>query len=278
MKIKIVTDSICDLPAEVAQEYDISVVPVYINIDGQSFLDGIDLTRSEFYARLPGYPVSPTTSAPGPAAFVQAYEQAAADGAEAVISIHVAETMSATINAVRVARDMFTKIPVWVVDSGQLSLGIGFQAIAAARAALSGNSIDQIVESLQDLRKRTFVYAAIDTLEYLRRSGRLSRYKAKLGAMVKLKPILSFHDGILAMEMAITTSRAIHRICDLTAKLAPLQQLSFVHALGQPLVKELQRLTSHLAPETENAMVREVTPAIGAHIGPGAAGIVLVSS
>ncbi|MHB1120976.1 MAG: DegV family protein, partial [Bellilinea sp.] len=120
MKIKIVTDSVCDLPAEVAKEYDISVVPVYINIDGQSFLDGIDLPRSEYYARLPGYTVSPTTSAPGPAAFVQAYEQAAADGAEAVISIHVAETVSATINAVRVARDMFSKIPVWVVDSGQL--------------------------------------------------------------------------------------------------------------------------------------------------------------
>lgn len=278
MKIKIVTDSICDLPAEVVKEYDISVVPVYINIDGQSFLDGIDLPRSEFYARLPVYPVSPTTSAPGPAAFVHAYDQAAAEGAEAVISIHVAETVSATINAARVAKDMFSKIPVWVVDSGQLSLGIGFQAIAAARAALSGNSIDQILETLQDLRKRTYVYAVIDTLEYLRRSGRLSRYKAKLGAMVKLKPILSFHDGKLTMEMAITTSRAIHRICDLAGRLAPLQQLSFVHVLGHPLVKELQRLTSNLAPDTENPMVREVTPAIGAHIGPGAAGIVLVSS
>lgn len=278
MKIKIVTDSVCDLPVEVVKEYDISIVPVYINIDGRSYLDGIDLSRSEYYARLPDYPVSPTTSAPGPAVFVQAYEQAAAEGADAVISIHVAESVSGTINAARVARDMFSKIPVWVVDSGQLSLGIGYQALAAAQAALSGNTVEQILHALKDLRKRTYVVAVIDTLEYLKRSGRISRYKAKLGAMVKLKPILTFYDGIISMEMAVTTSRAIQRIYDMTAKFAPLQQLSFVHVLAHPKVKELQQLFSPLAPESSIAMIREVTPAIGTHIGPGAAGVVFVSS
>lgn len=278
MKIKIVTDSICDLPPEVAEEFNISVIPVYINIDNQSYLDGIDLHRTEFYSRLPEYAVSPTTSAPGPAAFVQAYDQAASEGADAVISIHVAESISTTINAARVAREMFTKIPVWVVDSGQISLGIGFQAITAAKAALSGQSVEHILSSLAELGKRTYVFAVIDTLEYLQRSGRITRYKAKLGHMIKLKPILTFHDSKISMEMAITTSRAIHRITEIASRLAPLKQLSYVHVLANTTVKELQHLTSHLAPGNEGAIIQEVTPAIGTHIGPGAAGIVLVGS
>lgn len=278
MKIKIVTDSICDLPIDIAREYDISIIPVYINIDDKSYLDGIDLTRAEYYSRLPDYPVSPTTSAPGPAAFVQAYDKAAREGADAIISIHVAETMSTTINAARLARDMFSRIPVWVVDSGQISLGIGYQAIEAARAALSGHAIDHILAALQELRRRTYIFAVIDTLEYLRRSGRIARYKAKLGAMVKLKPILTFHDGKLSMEMAITTSRAIHRISEIAAKLAPLKELSYVHVLANATVKELERVMSQLAPQSERTIIQEVTPAIGTHIGPGAAGIVLVSS
>lgn len=278
MKIKVVTDSVCDLPVELAREYGISIVPVYINIENQSYLDGIDLSRSDYYSRLSEYSISPTTSAPGPAAFLQAYNQAADDGAEAIISIHVAESISTTINAARLARDSFSRIPVWVVDSGQLSLGIGYQAVAAAKAAHSGNTIDHILNALQELRKRTYIFAAIDTLDYLQRSGRIARYKAKLGSMVKLKPILTFHDSKISMEMAITTSRAIHRICDIAAKLAPLKQLSYVHVLAGSTINELQRVMSHLAPTNEKPIIQEVTPAIGTHLGPGAAGVVLVGS
>lgn len=278
MKIKIVTDSICDLPVDVAKEFNISVVPVYINIENQSYLDGIDLSRTEYYTRLPGYSVPPTTSAPGPDIFVKAYDQAAGEGADAIISIHVAESISTTVNAARVARDMFSKIPVWVVDSGQISLGIGYQAIAAARAALAGHSIEHILTSLQELGKRTYVFAVIDTLEYLQRSGRINRYKAKLGSMVKLKPILTFHDSKISMEMAITTSRAIHRITELVGKFSPLKQLSYVHVLANSTVSELQRVMTHLAPVNESAIIQEVTPAIGTHLGPGTAGVVLVGS
>lgn len=278
MKIKIVTDSICDLPVEVAKEFNISVVPVYINIENQSYLDGIELSRTEYYTRLPNYQVSPTTSAPGPDAFVKAYDEAASEGADAVISIHVAESISTTINAARIARDMFSKIPVWVVDSGQISLGIGYQAIAAAKAAFSGHSIEHILSSLQDLGKRTYVFAVIDTLDYLQRSGRIARYKAKLGSMVKLKPILTFHDSKISMEMAITTSRAIHRITDIVGRLAPLRQLSYIHVLANSTVTELEHVMSHLAPGNDRTIIQEVTPAIGTHIGPGAAGVVLVGS
>lgn len=278
MNIKIITDSVCDLPVELAQEHDIEVVPVYINIDGQSYLDGIDLSRHEFYSRLPQTTSPTTTAAPGPGAFAAAYEKAAGKGADGILSIHVAESLSTTINAARAAVDMFSKIPVWVVDSGQLSLGLGIQALTAARAALSGQPIDAILKSLDDLRRRTYVYAVVDTLEYLRRSGRVERYKAKLGAMVRLKPILKFHNSQIAMEMAVTTSRAIRRMREIAAGHAPLQHLSFIHSLASKSVADLQQVMAGFKPVKEPSLVTEVTPAIGTHIGPGAAGMVLVQS
>lgn len=278
MKINIITDSVCDLPVEIAREHDIDVVPVYINLEGQSYLDGIELSRHEFYSRLPHTTSSPTTAAPGPGVFVEAYEKAARKGAEAILSIHVAESLSTTINAARTAVSMFSKIPVWVVDSGQLSLGLGIQAIAAAKAALSGQTVEVILKSLNELRKRTYVYAVVDTLEYLRRSGRVERYKAKLGAMVRLKPIIKFHDGQISMEMAVTTSRAIRRMREIAVRHAPLQHLSFVHSLASKTIADLQQLMATLNPLKETSLVTEVTPAIGTHIGPGAAGMVLVQS
>jgi len=278
MKIKIITDSVCDLPVELAQEHDIEVVPVYINMDGQSYLDGIDLSRHEFYSRLPKSTSSTTTAAPGPGAFAAAYETAASHGADGILSIHVAESLSATINAARSAVSIFSKIPVWVVDSGQLSLGLGIQALTAAKAAVAGQSIEAILKTLDDLRLRTYVYAVVDTLEYLRRSGRVERYKAKLGAMVRLKPILKFHNSQIAMEMAVTTSRAIRRMREIAASHAPLQHLSFVHSLASKSVADLQQLMTGLIPVKEPSLVTEVTPAIGTHIGPGAAGMVLVRS
>ncbi|MHB8113095.1 MAG: DegV family protein [Bellilinea sp.] len=278
MKIKIVTDSTCDLSAELAREWDVTVVPAYINIGEKSFLDGVDLSRQDFYHRLPDYPQSPTTSAPGLAAFASAYEKSADEGAQGIISIHVAESLSTTINVARKAKEMVSHVPIWVVDSGQVSLGLGLQVLAAAKAAIQGQNLEVILQELADLRKRTYLYAVVDTLEFLRRSGRVARYRAILGSMVKIKPIISFHDGVIKMEMAVTTNKAFRRISEIVSSLAPLERISFVHTLALSKVDELQKLLSPFIPGSSKSLTSEVTPAIGAHIGPGAAGVICVRS
>ena len=278
MKIKIVTDSTSDLPADIAEEMGVTVVPAYINIGEDSFLDGVNLSRQEFYMHLPEYPQSPTTAAPGLAAFSNAYEKAADEGADAVISIHVAESLSATINTARQAKELVSRIPVWVVDSGQVSLGLGLQAVEAAKSVLQGRQIEEIIQMLANFRERTYVYAVVDTLEFLRRSGRVARYRAILGSMVKIKPIISIHDSLIKMEMAVTTARAFKRIHEMVTNLAPLEYVSFVHTLAQSKVDELQHLLHEFIPHTGKTIIHEVTPAIGAHIGPGAAGVICVRS
>lgn len=276
MKIKIVTDSASDLPAAIAEEMGVTIIPAYVNINGESFLDGVNISRQEFYTRLPDYPQSPTTAAPGLSAFADAYEKAAEEGAEAVLSIHVAETLSTTINAARQAKGLVSRIPVWVVDSGQASLGLGMQVLKAAKSVIQGQQVEEIIESLADFRKRTYVYAVVDTLEYLRRSGRVARYRAILGSMVKIKPIISIHDSLVKMEMAVTTRKAFKRVNELVSNLAPLESVSFVHTLAQSKVDDLQKILHAFIPRSDNIITHEVTPAIGAHIGPGAAGVICV--
>jgi len=277
-KIKIITDSTCDLPADVAADLGITVVPVYLNVGQQSYRDGLDLTRHDFYTSFPEMPVSPTTAAPGVAAFAAAYQQAIGDGAEGILSIHLAETLSTTINVARQASQLISRIPVWVVDSGQVSLGLGMQAIEAAKAAVRKQPIEDIRSMLAELRRRTYVFAVVDTLEYLRRSGRVARFKAILGSMIKVKPIVSFHDSVIHLENAITTARAFKRIRDLIDNLAPLERISFVHILAASKVDELRELLAKYVPVGDSPYIQEVTPAIGTHIGPGAAGIVCIQA
>lgn len=276
MKLKIITDSTCDLPADVARDLGITVVPVYIHIGERSYLDGQDLSRTDFYSRLPELGRSPTTAAPGVNTFAEAYQQAAAEGAEGILSIHVAEALSTTINAARQAKALVERIPVWVVDSGQVSLGLGLQAIEAARAAQFSQRVEEIIRLLADIRRRTYVLAVVDTLEYLRRSGRVARFKAILGSMINIKPIITFHDGTIHMETAITTRRAFARIHEIVAGLAPFERISFLHTLAQSRVDELQRILAQFITAVENPITQQVTPAIGSHIGPGAAGIVCI--
>jgi len=152
------------------------------------------------------------------------------------------------------------------------------QALEAAKLVVQGLQIEEIIEVLADFRKRTYVYAVVDTLEYLRRSGRVARYRAILGSMVKIKPIISIHDSLIKMEMAVTTTRAFKRVNELVSDLAPLESISFVHTLAQSKVDELRQILHEIIPHTGKTIIHEVTPAIGAHIGPGAAGVICVRS
>ena len=178
MPIRIVTDSTCDLPPETIARCGICVVPLYINVGKQGFLDGIDLTRDEFYARLPTFPVQPTTAVPSLQKFRAVYDALAEEGATGILSIHISVALSAVVGVANVAARETTSTPVTVFDSQQLSLGTGFLVETAAKMAAAGGSLAEIQAALNTQIKRSHVFAALDTLEFLRRSGRMNRFMA----------------------------------------------------------------------------------------------------
>jgi DegV family protein with EDD domain len=195
MTLRIATDSTCDLPAATIARYGIQVVPLYINVGNQGYLDGIDISREEFYMRLPSFPTQPFTAVPSTERFVAAYNTLADEGADEVLSIHISAALSAVVNVARVAAQETTSTRVTLLDSGQLSLGTGFLVEKAAEMAAAGNSVAEIMPMLEDQARRSYVFAALDTLEYLKRSGRMNKYVAGIATLLKIKPILTMNSG-----------------------------------------------------------------------------------
>jgi DegV family protein with EDD domain len=212
MNIKIVTDSTSDLPQEVAQDLGISVVPLFINIGDKGYLDGVEITRKDFYTNLPNYDVHPTTGKPGTDALTQVYKKLADEGASEIFSIHISKNLSATVEVAESAAMDFEQVPVVVRDSQQLSTGTGFQVETAARMAQDGKTIEEIIKALDDLAERSFVAARLDTLEYLRRSGRMNRFMTGLGSLLQLKPILTMKNGLPHSERVRTATKAEARL------------------------------------------------------------------
>ncbi len=278
MSIKIVTDTTCDLPEETTAELGVTVVPLYINIGQESYLDGIDMSREEFYRRLPTFEHHPQTASPGPEMFHETYERLAEEGAREILSIHIAASLSGTLNTAQLAAEATRAVPVTVLDSGQLSVGTGFLVQAAARAAAAGRSLAEIVELVREKTQRTHLFAGLDTLEFLQRSGRMSWAVSKIGGLLKIKPLLTMHDGEPGVQQVRTAKRAMQRLIDTLEDLAPLEELALVHTHAPDKINELRERASHLFPQGKEIIEAEVTPVIGAHIGPGAAGFACVAA
>jgi len=275
MSIRIVTDSTCDLPAETITRYGICVVPFYINVGRQGFLDGIDITHEEFYQRLPTFSEHPTTAVPSPQKFRAMYNTLADEGATEVLSIHISVALSAMVNVARVAAQETTSVPVTVVDSKQLSLGMGFMVEKAAQLVEAGSSLTEILAVLNDQIKRSHVFAALDTLEFMRRSGRINRFMANLGGLLQLKPILTMHEGKPGTEKARTREGATKRILKMLREVGTLERLAIVHTHALDRVAQLRDQVALILPN-EGIMVADITPVIGVHIGPGAYGFAAV--
>jgi DegV family protein with EDD domain len=277
MPVRIVTDSTCDLPAWMVARYGILVVPLYINVGSQGFLDGIDITREEFYTKLPTFPVHPTTAVPSPQKFRAVYDSLSDEGASEVLSIHISLALSATVDVACSAAQETTSVPVTVFDSQQLSLGTGFLVEAAAKLAEAGHSISEILPVLKDQIKRSHVFAALDTLEFLKRSGRMNRFVAGLGTLLQFKPILTMYNGKPGTERERTRDRARKRLIQMLRQIGAIERVAIVHTHALERVAELRAQAASLLP-TENLLVEDITPVIGAHIGPGAFGFAVVGS
>lgn len=273
--IRIVTDSTCDLPAEVIAKYGICVVPLYINIGDKGYLDGVEITREEFYRNLPTYPVHPTTAASSPEKYRKVYDELAREGATQVLSIHISTALSAVIDTARVAAQETKSVPVTVFDSRQLSLGTGFLVETAAKLAAQGKTMGEIVKALNDQIKRSHVFAALDTLEFLKRSGRMNGMIAAMGTLLQLKPILTMFDGKAGAERVRTRERATQRLLEMLHDVGNVERIAIVHTHSPERVAELRQQAAHLLPDGE-ILSMDITPVIGAHIGPGAVGFAIV--
>lgn len=275
--IQITADSVCDLPTDIIEALGIKIIPTYVNIGGESIADdGIALVREDYYKRLPSFTSQPTTAAPSPGD-AEAFFRPLLDSADHIISFHVPAALSGVLNAMRLGAEAVDKDRVTLVDSLQLSMGIGMQVWVAAELAQESKSVSEILEAVERVRLNSKLYAAIDTMEYLRRSGRVSGLLAGIGSILKIKPFVTVWDGeILSHARVRTWSKAIDKLQELTQAETPLDRLAILHIDNRQGAEEFRELVRDIAPE--KTIIVEVTPTLGTHIGPGALGIATLST
>lgn len=274
MRIAIVTDSTADIPPALAAQYAIRVIPAILVIEGQSLQDGIDISRQEFYQRLPTMQIHPTTATPSPERFTRVYQELFQQGAQAILSIHVASKLSGIYNTASLAAQAFGN-SVRVIDSRSLSMGIGFQALAAAQAAAENIALDNIITSVEKISQRIRTIAMLDTLTYIQRSGRVSWAKARIGSLLQIKPFVEIKDGaVLNLSNTRTRERGIAQIKKYVASWGPIKRLAVLHSNAE---NDAKRLCADIASMlSETPMIVNITPVIGVHVGPNGLGIAAV--
>jgi DegV family protein with EDD domain len=272
MKIAIVTDSTCDLPEDLVSLHQIHVVPNIIIMDGVSVEDNKDFSRSDFYRKLPEMESFPTTSTASVGTYQTLYEGLIDDGYDLILSIHVSQKLSGIFNAANIAGQSLEG-RVTVIDSLQISLGLGFQVLEAVEAITQGLSLDSIVSMLENVRQRTRLVAMLDTLEYIHRSGRVSWAKARLGALLNLKPFVEVVDGnVNSLGEVRTRKKGKGRLFEMMQIPKPLQRFGVLHTNAE---EEARELLASLNPKMNSEpLVVNVNTAIGAHVGPNGLGFV----
>ena len=242
-------------------------------------MDGIDLSRKDLYEQLANLNPYPKTAAPGVGMYSQVYRQLADTGADQVISLHINSDFSNLSNIARLAGDAAEKYSVTVVETGQLTLGLGFLAISAAEAAQKGKSLPEILNLIKEQERRTFVYAALNSLDYLRASGRAPGLVVRIANLLRIKPIIQLHRGELKMNSQERTyARSIDCLEKLTMKIGKLEKLAILHANALEQANILaDRLKKYVSGST-SIWVTEITPVLGVHVGPGAVGIACVAA
>jgi DegV family protein with EDD domain len=249
---------------------------LYIHAGGRAYQDGVDISRREFYQRLPSFRPAPTTAAPSPEVFRRAYEHLAAEGATEVLSIHISIKLSAMVEIAREAAKETTAVPVTVFDSRQLSLGMGFEVLTAAEAAAEGRPRNGILAALKEQIARTRVFAALDTLEFLRRSGRMNFAMSALGTLLRIKPFLKMYDGNPTAERVRTRRGAMKRLAELLKEFGPYEKAALLHSNAAERARALLEEVREMLPAGE-VWMEEINPVLGVHIGPGVIGFACLS-
>lgn len=277
-RFRIASDSVCDLPTAIVDELGINIIPTYVNIGEQSLPDdGTALVREQFYRDLPQMRVLPTTAAPSPGDAESFFRNILRHDDQHVVSIHVPAKLSGVLNTMRLGADAVSSDRITLVDSQQLTLGMGFQVWVAAELSAAGAELKTILATIERVRQHTRVYAIIDTLEYLKRSGRVNALMANFSSLLRIKPIVEVKDGeINAMARMRTWARAAARLGELTRAQAPLDRLAVLHINNRSAGERLLDSLADIAPP--DSIIVEVTPTLGTHIGPGSIGVATLNA
>jgi DegV family protein with EDD domain len=273
MKFGFVTDSTSDLTQSMVDQHGILVVPAIVVIDGEGYTDGSGMTREEFYTALPNMKVAPTTAAPAPGEFGARYEQLFAASCDHVLSFHPPLALTGIGFSARTAADGFNG-RVTVLDTGQLTLGIGFQVLAGAEAAAKGAGLDEILAAVKSVRQRLKVAAVLDTMLYLKRSGRVHWAKAAIGGLLNLKPLVEITEGkVESLGAARTTHQGYLRVLEMLKEQGPLERLVILHTNAEHRARQL---LEDLKPDLSDVPLINVTTVIGTHVGPNGLGFAAV--
>ena len=273
MGVRVVTDSSCDLPVERAAELDIEIVPLTIRFGGEEFVDRVELSNEEFWRKVATSDVLPETAAPSAGAFESTFQRLAAEGADGIVCINLSSRLSATMQSAQVAaKALKGTCPVEVVDSLMVSMGLGLQCINAVRMSEAGADLDQIARATEDQAGRTRLFGALDTLEHLRRGGRIGAAQALLGGMLSIKPVIEVRDGAVAEAGKVRTrSKSLKLLADKVAAATAPEQV-FVFDAQAPDIDEMIEL---LAPTVARDQIEfgTIGPVIGTHAGPRTIGV-----
>jgi len=274
MTIFIVSDSTSDLSEDLIAELPIHIIPAILVLEGNSFEDKEDISRHEFYQRLPNLTIPPSTAAPSSGKFENVYDLLFQKGYQEIISIHAASRLSGIYNAAHLAAQKFNQ-RVHVLDSEQITLGLGFQVLAAAKLAIRGHPLDTIFEEIAVIRKSVRVFAMLDTLEYIRRSGRVSWAKARLGSLLRIKPFVELRGGVVySLGQVRTRQKGIAHLSILLHNLGTLEYLAILHSNADSDARQI--LSQYALELPKSTIVVNVTPVIGTHVGPNGLGFAAV--
>lgn len=270
-KIKIVTDSTADLTPALIKEFNINVIPLKVLFADKVFKEGIDLTPAQFYEMLAKSPKLPSTSQPSPGEFLELYRELTEDGSS-VISIHISNQMSGTIQAANLAKASLPDRDITIIDSKAVCMALGLIVLAAARAVRDGQNKEQILAKIKDVAGKVKTYFVVDTLEYLAKGGRIGKAAALMGAVLSIKPILTIEDGMIApFEKVRGKSKALERIIELSKEFSRGHRkihYAIVHSNAlEEVMKFKQRIESEL--DCCEHIICEIGAVVGTHVGPG---------
>lgn len=269
--IRVVTDSAADLPADVRTRLGITVIPLTVRFGTETFTDGVDLDTSSFWRRLEADSGLPETAAPSAGAFIDAFERLATDGEDGIVVVSLSSRLSATHQAAVIAAENFRRIPVRVVDSQTVSMAQGLVAIAAAEAGGAGSSLDEVTVVATNAVSRVDILVALDTVDFLRRGGRIGGAQAMIGGLLDVKPLLTVEDGVVTAAGRVRTrSKARAAIIDRALAHRNAQRMAVLHGGSDDIDEVVDAIRAAVG---EHVVVAELGPVVGTHAGPGTIGV-----
>ena len=272
MGIRVVTDSACDLPGPLIEALGIEIVPLTIRFGDQEFVDRVELSADEFWDRLEHSDTLPETAAPSPGAFETCFRDLAARGATGIVCINLSSHLSGTMQSAQVAAAAAVDAcPVQVIDSQSASMGQGNLCLTAARRAADGDSLESIVAEVVDRRDRTKLFATLDTLEFLKKGGRVGNARALLGTMLSIKPIIELSSGVVEESAKVRTRSKALRVLAEKAAEEKIEHLAVLHG-NAPDLEEFIDLLAPIFPRDE-IITGLIGPVIGTHAGPRVIGV-----